>query len=140
MIFNGRARGFISDQLRHVAQTEKDSVLWINEKINPLKAISLLAGADFCIIPSREEFVGLIPMQASRYGVVPIVSPVGGLMDNFTEDNAILIDTSLDEALDRAFAIYQDKELLAQYRKAAMEQDFSWENRKQEYTNLYDAD
>ena len=140
VVFNGRASGTVAEQLKHLAQTAKNSVLWINEKINPLKAIYLLSGADFCIMPSREEFIGLVPMQASRYGTIPIVSQVGGLADNFTADNAILIEADLGEALDRAFTIYQNKELLAQYRKAAMEQDFSWENRKQEYTNLYDAD
>lgn len=39
------------------------------------------AGADFLMLPSIEEPFGLVVAEAKRYGVVPIVSETGGLVD-----------------------------------------------------------
>jgi len=39
----------------------------------------LMAGADFLLVPSRQEPCGLVARCAQRYGTVPLVSPTGGL-------------------------------------------------------------
>ena len=41
----------------------------------------ILAASDFVVMPSRYEPCGLVAMCGQRYGAVPIVSPVGGLVD-----------------------------------------------------------
>jgi starch synthase len=48
---------------------------------DPLLARRIFAGADFLALPSREEPCGLTQLYAMRYGAIPIVSPVGGLLD-----------------------------------------------------------
>ena len=41
----------------------------------------LMAGSDFLVVPSRYEPCGLVALCALRYGTVPVVAPVGGLLD-----------------------------------------------------------
>ena len=48
---------------------------------NEALAHLMVAAADFVVVPSRYEPCGLIAMCAVRYGAVPIVAPVGGLID-----------------------------------------------------------
>ncbi len=137
-ILAGAASAELEPQLK--ALTHADGALWISERPNPLKAIPLLAGADFYLSPSVEEPGGLLPMQASRYGTVPIITQVDALADNFTADNALLIgDDGLRGAIESAFALYADTEALTAKRKACMEQDFSWDSRKAEYISLFEG-
>ena len=48
---------------------------------NEALAHLLMAGCDFIIVPSRYEPCGLVALCAIQYGTVPIVSPIGGLLD-----------------------------------------------------------
>ena len=48
---------------------------------NEALAHLMVAAADFVVVPSRYEPCGLVAMCAVRYGAVPIVAPVGGLID-----------------------------------------------------------
>jgi glycogen synthase len=80
-----------------------------------------------------------MPMTASCYGAIPIVTLNGGLSDNFNEDNAIVVDDNgLSDAISRAAALYADKDALMTKRKVCMDQDFSWTTRKAEYIELYE--
>uniref|UniRef100_A0A0D9WED4 Starch synthase, chloroplastic/amyloplastic n=1 Tax=Leersia perrieri TaxID=77586 RepID=A0A0D9WED4_9ORYZ len=54
-------------------------------KFNVPLAHMMFAGADFIIVPSRFEPCGLIQLQGMRYGVVPICSSTGGLVDTVKE-------------------------------------------------------
>ena len=107
------------------------------------------AGADFFIMPSRFEPCGLNQMYSQRYGTIPIVRRTGGLDDSVTD----LIDDeeradgikfneysarALAKALRKALVLYDDKELLAEYRRNAMLADFSWERTAQEYVRVYE--
>ncbi|RLM85105.1 granule-bound starch synthase 1b, chloroplastic/amyloplastic [Panicum miliaceum] len=54
-------------------------------KFNVPLAHMMFAGADFIIVPSRFEPCGLIQLQGMRYGVIPICSSTGGLVDTVKE-------------------------------------------------------
>src|SRR5688572_30057864 len=108
------------------------------------------AGADFFLMPSRFEPCGLNQMYSLRYGTVPIVRITGGLDDSvidFTESpeeaNGIKFKEysvrALSKAIRKALIIYDDKELLAHYRRNAMLADFSWDRTAGQYIRVYEG-
>lgn len=118
-----------------------DGVVYVGRWASPIQAAPLAAGADFYICPSITEPCGLMPMTASRYGAIPIVTQNGGLADNFNYDNAIIInENGVSDAIVRASELYNNKEALAAKRKICMEQDFSWKTRKAGYIELYEKE
>ncbi len=107
------------------------------------------AGADFFIMPSRFEPCGLNQMYSQRYGTIPIVRRTGGLDDSVTDllDNEERADgikfneysaRALAKAIRKALVLYENKELLADFRRNAMLADFSWERTAQEYVRVYE--
>lgn len=106
------------------------------------------AGCDFYVMPSRFEPCGLNQMYSLRYGTIPIVRMTGGLDDSVIDitedaDNADGIKFSeysvraLSKAIRKALVLYENKELLAHYRRNAMERDFSWERTAESYVEVY---
>lgn len=113
----------------------------------------IYAGSDMIVVPSLYEPCGLTQMIALKYGTVPIVRSVGGLMDTvfdwdysprpleerngyaFHQTDPLAIET----AMQRAFGlwnIFPDKfrQLVAQ----GMRYDFSWNHPGQHYLSIYD--
>lgn len=116
-----------------------DGVIYLDRWASHLQIAPLASGADFLLQPSIHEACGLMPMTASCYGAIPIVTLNGGLSDNFNENNAIIVDyNGLSDAIYRASSLYDDKDSLMAKRKVCMEQDFSWTTRKAEYIKLYE--
>ena len=113
--------------------------VWVTAATHPLRAIPILAGADFLLSPSRYEPCGLMPMSAARYGTIPITTRVGGLRDNMTDDVSIDCSDGLEKAIRTAFDIYADKDRLTRFRAACMRADFGWDRRKRGYVELYEA-
>lgn len=139
LVVVGKGRHEYEQRLRKYKHS--DGVVYIDRWASPVQAAPLAAGADFYLCPSNTEACGLMPMTASRYGAVPIVTLNGGLADNFNNDNAIVIDENgLTEAIKRAAEIYSNNELMASKRKVCMEQDFSWTTRKAEYIEIYEKE
>ena len=107
------------------------------------------AGADFFLMPSRFEPCGLNQMYSQRYGTIPIVRRTGGLDDSVTDltDDSERADgikfseysaRALAKAIRKALVLYDNKELLAHYRRNAMRADFSWERTALEYVRVYE--
>lgn len=135
----GKGKHAYEQKLRKYRRS--DGVVYIDRWASPVQAAPLAAGADFYLCPSNTEACGLMPMTASCYGAVPIVTQNGGLADNFNDDNAIIIDDSgLSEAIKKAAEIYADNTLMTSKRKICMEQDFSWTTRKAGYIELYEKE
>jgi starch synthase len=107
------------------------------------------AACDFYLMPSRFEPSGLNQMYSLRYGAIPIVRATGGLDDSvidLTEDatraNGIKFHEysagALAKAIRKALALYQQPDLLRQYRRHAMKTAFSWERAVGEYLKAYE--
>ena len=109
------------------------------------------AAGDLLLHPSRFEPCGLVPLYAMRYGAVPIVRRVGGLLDNvapatedtiqnktatgfaFNEPNA----SALLDCIDRALAAYAQPPVWRRIQGQAMSHDSSWTASAQHYLSLY---
>ena len=119
-----------------------------NENISHL----IHAASDFLLVPSRFEPCGLTQLSAQRYGAVPIVSPVGGLVDTVIDTNTAAMRSGvstgiimrevtpagLGQALDRALKLYQETpEGMAQVTQNGMSADVSWTASAAGYASLY---
>ncbi|MDM9380471.1 glycogen synthase GlgA [Chlorogloeopsis sp. ULAP01] len=124
--------------------------LGFNEELSHL----IYAGADMIVVPSNYEPCGLTQMIGLKYGTVPIVRGVGGLVntvfDRDYDENVppekrngyVFYDTdyyAIESAMDRAIGLwhyYPDE-----FQKLAvqgMEYDYSWNNPGEEYVEIYD--
>jgi starch synthase len=106
------------------------------------------AACDFYLMPSQFEPCGLNQMYSLRYGTIPIVRRVGGLDDSvidFTQDQKKATGIKFQEysaralakAIRKALALYQQPTLFRQFRKNAMNADYSWQKAVVEYTEIY---
>jgi starch synthase len=114
----------------------------------------IYAGADMIVVPSNFEPCGLTQMIGLRYGTVPIVRGVGGLVntvfdwdyDSFHEvedRNGFVFfqsdNTALESAMNRAFDIWEKQpRIFEQIARQGMQYDFSWNNPGQAYVDIYD--
>jgi starch synthase len=113
----------------------------------------VFAGADILVVPSMFEPCGLVPLIALRYGTVPVVRAIGGMVDTiFDRDHSwrppherngyVFHHTdgqALESALHRAIGLwfsYPDE-----FRRLAvngMRNDHSWAESGWHYVNIYD--
>lgn len=124
--------------------------LGFNEELAHL----IYAGADIIIVPSQFEPCGLTQMIGLRYGTVPVVRGVGGLVDTvFDKDydqfhkpeerNGYVFyqndPPALESALERAIGLwhyYPDE--FKKLQKQGMKYDYSWKNSGQQYIDVYE--
>lgn len=105
------------------------------------------AGSDFFLMPSVFEPCGLNQMYSQRYGTVPIVSKVGGLVDTVIDINngpeegtGIAFeenDQAFKAALGQSLELFKDKNRLDEVRKRGMARDFSWERVTKQYEDVF---
>ncbi len=112
-------------------------------------SMSIYAGADLFLMPSKSEPCGLSQMIAMRYGTVPIVRETGGLKDTvqpyeswrdagngFTFANYASGDMLY--VIREAVYLYKDyPDAFGRLRKRAMECDFSWSRSAKDYLRIY---
>jgi starch synthase len=109
------------------------------------------AGADALVVPSRFEPCGLTQLCALRYGAVPVVSRVGGLVDTVVDADepggagepatgikfGSVTAEQLIGALRRANVLFRNKPVWRQLQHNGMAVDVSWRNRARQYVELY---
>ncbi len=113
----------------------------------------IYAGADMLIVPSIYEPCGLAQMIALRYGTVPIVRGVGGLLDTvfdrdysdkpFPERNGYVFYQddypALESAMGRAIALWHEEpDSFHDLAANGMACDYSWNKPGEYYLGIYD--
>jgi len=111
----------------------------------------IIAGSDALLMPSRFEPCGLTQLYALRYGTLPVVRRVGGLVDTVVDatDEAMRNDRAtgfsfeaassmaLEATVDRLLLARQQPALWQQLMRRAMAQEFSWDVAAASYMRLY---
>jgi starch synthase len=111
------------------------------------------AGSDMFLMPSRYEPCGLNQIYSLRYGTVPVVRATGGLDDTVLESPEPGNDQdpgtgfkfhgyspqAFLDAIDRALAVFQDKQAWQRLMQHGMVQDYSWKTPAAEYEALYES-
>jgi starch synthase len=119
---------------------------------NETLAHALVAGSDVIVVPSRFEPCGLTQLYALRYGALPLVHRVGGLVDTVVDATAQHLEAGqatgftfddefttegLRRAVRRAFELHAQPGVWARMQKTAMQQRFDWHEAATHYAALY---
>jgi starch synthase len=105
-------------------------------------------GADIFLMPSRFEPCGLNQMYSLRYGTVPVVRAVGGLVDTVRpynprngQGNGFLFadyhPRAMLDTLTAALATYPNKKIWMRLQANGMRADVSWDRSAGEYVKMY---
>ena len=108
----------------------------------------MFAGGDLFVMPSRFEPCGLTQMQAMRYGVAPVVTAVGGLVDTVIDADADARNGTgfvagraephdVLAGLFRAARRIRDRRRRTALQRRMMSIDWSWRAPAGEYLALY---
>ena len=120
-----------------------------NSSLDEELAHRIYAGSDMFLMPSRFEPCGLAQLIAMKYGTLPIVSHVGGLVDTVKGYNGENEETAtgffiepfnekgLIQTLDNVLKIYKNSPLWWRLVRNAMRQDLSWDKSARAYLELY---
>ena len=141
----GSGDRILSEQLATAADTS-DRFIFI-DGYDEVLSHRLIAAGDLFLMPSRFEPCGLTQIQAMRYGTIPIVTPVGGLVDTVVDLDAhprvgrgfVMNDvssTALISAVHRAVRKCKGKQL-ENIRTRIMSLDWSWDAPAKEFIKIY---
>jgi starch synthase len=114
----------------------------------------IYAAADLIVVPSNFEPCGLTQIISMKYGTVPVVRGVGGLLNTvfdwdydtthppeertgfvFYETDNYAVESALNRALD---LYYNAPKLFQQLAQQGMQYDYSWQQSGDQYVTLYD--
>jgi starch synthase len=135
----GAGDPLIEQALQHAAQRHPGAV-GLHIGYDEGLAHGLIAGSDVILVPSRFEPCGLTQLYGLRYGTLPLVRAVGGLVDTVTDSSLENLDdgsasgfvfheldeTSLLSALRRAFALRRRETDWRAVQRHAMSLRFDW--------------
>ncbi|HSV45450.1 MAG TPA: glycogen synthase GlgA, partial [Ramlibacter sp.] len=116
-------------------------------------AHAIMAGADVILVPSRFEPCGLTQLYGLRYGALPLVHRVGGLVDTVVDATPHHIDDGhatgfvfddfsaqgLRAAMRHALDLHARPAAWAAVQRNAMRQRFDWRDAAAQYLALYRA-
>lgn len=144
----GTGKPYFEDAFRHFTGKYPEKCQAIIDFDGEL-AQWIYAGVDFFLMPSEFEPCGLSQLNSLRYGTLPIVHEVGGLVDTIEPYNAFAEEgtgfsfhdfnvATMLNTIDRALTVYYDEpESFKQLQVRAMEKDNSWEKSAEEYIENY---
>ena len=113
----------------------------------------IYAGSDVVLVPSRFEPCGLTQLYALRYGALPLVRRVGGLVDTVVDATATNLaegaatgfafdddsPAALMSAIGRATALFRERVIWRRMVRRAMTRDFGWAAAARQYAAVYRA-
>jgi starch synthase len=136
----------LADDLVEAARAHPDDAVFV-EGYDEGLGRRLFGGADLFLMPSRFEPCGLAQMQAMRYGAIPVVTGVGGLLDTVVDADrdpmgngfvAVTPDTvGVLDALHRAVRTVGSKGRRQRVQRAGMKADWSWREPAARHLALY---
>jgi starch synthase len=108
-------------------------------------------GGDILLHPSRFEPCGLTPLYGLRYGTLPVVRHVGGLIDTIVcvDEQGSRVETAngfgflqlgtqgMLDCLDQALSFYAQPVAWRKLQKIAMSCEFDWFSSARRYMELY---
>ncbi len=132
------------------AQKKYNGNMNINVTYDDKMAHLIEAGSDIFLMPSRYEPCGLNQIFSLKYGTIPVVSPVGGLLDTVDDYDPQIDDgtgfvmenltvSALVDAVLRAKELYNNKEKWQEVQQRIMEEDFSWKISAKRYEDIYNT-
>jgi starch synthase len=149
LVVLGQGETWLHEALHSAAQLHPRSVS-VSFAFDESLAHNIEAGIDCFLMPSRFEPCGLNQMYSQAYGSPPIVAPTGGLKDSVVDADADSVRGSgfvmktadaagFEDALQRAFAAFADKERWQRIQRSGMARDFGWEASAREYVRVYEG-
>lgn len=133
-------------ELHRLAERFPDSIAFVEGYDESLSHL-MFAGGDAFLMPSRFEPCGLTQMQAMRYGTLPVVTAVGGLVDTVPDVDrsdrglGVVADRATSEhlvaACFRAARAVSGKRRRTSIQKRMMKVDWSWDAPAERYRDLY---
>ncbi|HEV3120403.1 MAG TPA: glycogen synthase GlgA, partial [Isosphaeraceae bacterium] len=120
-------------------------------EFSPHLAHQIEAGADIFLMPSLYEPCGLNQLYSLAYGTVPVVRATGGLADTVVDATATALADgtatgfafreptakALRQAIQRALALWPDREAWTRLVQQGMRADWSWDRSARAYHEVY---
>ncbi len=142
----GSGDASLAGQLHQLAGAHPEQFAFVDGYDEALSHL-MFAGADLYVMPSRFEPCGLTQMQAMRYGAVPVVTAVGGLVDTVTDLDLHRAGTGVvagrTTPQDLLAALFRaERRLRAASRRQAVQKrimsiDWSWSAPARDYLSVY---
>lgn len=151
LVFLGTGEYEFQQSLLYFADEYPDRIA-VTIGYDEIVAHQIEAGADVFLMPSRFEPCGLNQMYSLRYGTLPVVRPVGGLVDTVIDATPENLDNGsangfifegeqgadLVQTIERLAVLFNEELSWKKMQMTAMWRDFSWDSSAREYKSLYD--
>lgn len=147
MVILGEGAKKYTDYFAKISKNHSKKIAAIFD-FNNQKETMVLAGADIFLLPSHFEPCGLAQLKSLRYGAIPIVHAVGGLVDTISDYNPKtgsgngFVFKKYDSrdlliAVTRAIVHHSYREKWLRLVRRSMQQSFSWDIPAKKYILIF---